>query len=362
MHSSIIKGESLSGNSFHRFLIIQLGDIGDVVLTTPTISALRREFPHSHITIAVLQKAKELMDDCPLVNDVISVEKSADPIYKRLIKTGRELYRWRNPKFDLAIDLRTGTRGAIMARLSGARRRLSFYSNDEPRWRNKLFTHLSDIPYKTGTYVADYYHLVLKAFDLSSSPGSLKLWINPERQERVDRICHEAGLDPLSTFVTLQPYSLWPYKELPESLYIQLIEFINDSLGIPVAITGGPGDNLSAQAICRRCGPGAVNLAGKTTIGEMAALLFRSSLFVGIDSAGLHIAAAVGRPTLGIFGPSSPESWAPRGDRHRVLQPEETCAPCREKGCNNTEVSLCLQHLPVEKIATAIKEQLQIVQ
>ncbi len=225
-------------------------------------------------------------------------------------------------------------------------------------WRNWAFTHLADLPYQVGTYVADYYHQILQVVGLSAQPGPLRLWVDPGRQRRVDHLCQEAGFNPRSPYVVIQPFSLWSYKELPRNHYVQLIEAIHRQFDLPVVIVGAPTEREKAEAILDRCRSKAFNFAGKTSIGELAALLSRSLLFVGIDSSGLHMAAAVGCPTVGIFGPSAPASWAPRGEQHKVVQPDEPCVPCRNKGCQDTEVSQCLQRWPVENILPVIEGQL----
>jgi heptosyltransferase-3 len=355
MQPVIVKGGSLRASRAHRILIIQLGDIGDVVLTTPTLVALRKRFPTSKITMAVRQKAQALMEDCPLIDAVMVADKRIGTLREWMNLTWDQMVAHIRFKYDLAIDLRTGTRGAILALLSSAPQRVSFYANDEPLWRNWMFTHLAKIPYEWGTYVGNYYHEVLRAFELSEAPGPIKLWINEKRQDQADQICRAVDLDPRSPFIILQPFSLWPYKELPVQHYIELIASIQDRLEIPVAVVGGPDDRFRADVICQNFSKGVVNLAGKTSLAQLAALLYRSRLFVGIDSAGLHIAAAVGRSTVGIFGPSAPESWAPRGNRHLVVQPDDRCVPCRGKGCQNSGVSRCLLLLPTHKIMTAIE-------
>lgn len=361
MQSHIVKGGSLQASRARRILVIQLGDIGDVVLSTPCLAALRNRFPQSEITVVVRQKAWELMESFPLIDKVVVADRSVGPLRKRIVSMGRLMASLFRAGFDLAIDLRTGTRGAVVALLSGAPQRVSFYAGDEPFWRNWLFTHLANLPYEVGTYVGDYYHRVLTAFDLSGTPGPVRLWVDEKNQHQADRICNETGLDPLSPFIVLQPFSLWQYKELPEPRYIELIDSIRNRAGISVAVVGGPDDRLQADAICRKFPNGVFNLAGKTTLAQLAAVLFRCRLFIGIDSAGLHIAAAVGRPTIGIFGPSAPGSWAPKGDLHRVVQPEEPCVPCRAKGCQDSGISRCMQHLPVGRIMTAVEDQMEIL-
>lgn len=359
MASRVIKGGPLALDAIERLLLIQSGDIGDVVLSTPCIVALRRRFPQCKIAVAVRKKARELMEDCPLIDGVLVVDQTAGAPLRKWVSAAMQIRLWRKTRFDLAIDLRTGTRGAIMAWVCGAPLRISFYARDEVVWRNWMFTHLADIPYVAGMYVAEYYHLLLKAFGISDRPGPLRLWVNPQRQERLDGRCREMGFNPSLPFIALQPFSLWPYKELPDEHYIRLVERVHSSIGIPVVIIGGPDDQARASAMCRRIGPGAINMAGKTTIGELPGLLAHSRLFVGIDSAGLHIAAAVGCPTVGIFGPSASSSWAPRGKKHLVIQAQEPCSPCRSKGCRNSEESPCLQRMSVISILDAIENHLK---
>jgi heptosyltransferase-3 len=97
------------------------------------------------------------------------------------------------------------------------------------------------------------------------------------------------------------------------------------------------------------------NFAGKTSIAEYAAILDQCSLFIGCDSAGVHIAAAVNTATASIYGPSSPAAWAPRGLNHRVIQKEMACVPCRRKGCNDTEYCKCLDQLEVNEAISIIE-------
>lgn len=358
--SPVVKGGTLRLDDSRRLLLIQSGDIGDVVLSTPCLVALRNRFPESHISVAVRRKARELMEDCPFIDSVLIADQTPGTAFRKTASAIQQVRLWRKAHFDLAIDLRTGTRGAIMARACGAHRRVSFYARGEAFWRNWMFTHLAEIPYRDGTYVADYYHRLLEAFGISDEPGRLQLWTNPDRRDRVQHRCREKGLDLSSPFIALQPFSLWSYKELPESHYIRLIREIHSAFGMPAVIVGGPAERQRAETICQSAGPGAINMAGETSIGELPALLQKASLFVGIDSAGLHIAAAMGCPTIGIFGPSASASWAPRGVEHMAIQAQAPCSPCLDKGCRNSEVSTCLQELPVSTILKAVEKQLEL--
>ena len=103
-------------------------------------------------------------------------------------------------------------------------------------------------------------------------------------------------------------------------------------------------------------GEGVVDLAGRTSLKELAALLSLSAFHVGIDSAAPHIAAAVGTPTITIYGPTDWRDWAPEGERHRVIEPERDCVPCREKGCRGEGRSECLEDLGAGQVIGELEE------
>ena len=108
----------------------------------------------------------------------------------------------------------------------------------------------------------------------------------------------------------------------------------------------------------KKCPRNTYNLAGKTSIGTLAAVFKACKLFIGVDSAGVHIAAAVGLPTVCIFGPSSYIDWAPRGPQHRVVYKDFQCVPCYQKGCGGSGYSRCLEELNLEEVMPIVKSQI----
>jgi len=344
-----------------RILLIQLGDIGDVVLTMPTIRGLRERFPESTLAVAVRGKAGQLIEDCPWADGVISVDTPklsfghAISYQKRFIS---DLRKW---GFDLAIELRTGHRGAILAFLSGAPCRIGRFADDGRLWRNRLFTHLvRPQPHEElARYAAEHHFNILSP--LGAFPGNKipQLYVPGERIKKAEQIFREENMPPNCPVIAFHPFSLWKYKELEIQQCVLLIDYIQNTWGVGVMITGSPDERARASQVVDRCRKPVVNLAGKTSIGELPAVLRGCRLFVGVDTAALHIAAAVGVPTVGIFGPSSPVSWAPRGEQHCIVSKNMPCVPCRQKGCQNSEKSRCLEALTLEEIAAAVDAQLR---
>ncbi len=339
-------------------LLLQLGDIGDVVLTTPCIQALRDNFPKARLVVMVREKAAELLTDFPGLDEVIPVRKAQGGVFGEITGQFGFVRALRAHDFDLAIDLRTGTRGAILARLSGARRRVGFFTDNEAWWRNRLFTDLLRYDYTPDLHVKDHLLALLEAFGILALHRVPELRISGSMQAEADRLL--AGIKrnggPL---VVVQPFSLWQYKEWGREKYVALIQWLVKKYRATVLITGGGAEYARAEEILRDCDDSCHNLAGKTSLALYAALLSRCRLFIGVDSAGLHIAAAVGTPTVSLFGPSSPVSWAPQGQGHMVVRKEFPCVPCRQKGCNGSGTSRCLDELTVEQVLTAVAAQLE---
>jgi predicted lipopolysaccharide heptosyltransferase III len=353
----LVKGSNILPREIHTILLIQLGDIGDVVLTTPTMRALCDNFPHSNLVVAVREKARGLLDDCPWISEVVYINKQKRPLGRELVYQKAFFSRLRKHRFDLAIDLRTGTRGAILAYLSGAPRRIGRYAVDGKLWRNRLFTHLVRPENEWSQHCAEHGLNILAPFDLGTENRAPELFVSPEKQKSVSAILREENVPVGKPMVAVQPFSLWQYKEWAASHYVKLIDWIITRFSCPVIIIGSADERARADNIVHRCGPGVYNLAGRTSLGELAAILKACDLLIGGDSAGIHVAAAVGTPTICLFGPSSPINWAPRGKEHRVIQKDWSCVPCRQKGCQDSEVSRCLEELTVEEVIPVVDEE-----
>jgi heptosyltransferase-3 len=246
-----------------------------------------------------------------------------------------------------------------MAFLSGAPQRIGFYAEDGRLWRNRLFTSLLEREYTPDLHVVDYLLGLLAAFGITTEQRIPELAVAGGKQEEIRFLFEREGICRDKKLVAVQPFSLWQYKEWGKEKYIALIRWLVTEHGAAVLVTGSVAEKDRAEGIVRGCGAGCYNFAGKTSIAMYAALLQQCRLFIGVDSAGLHIAAAVGTPTVGIFGPSSPVSWAPRGKQHLTVQKNLPCVPCRHKGCHDSEKSACLEELTLEEVRAGVESHLR---
>jgi predicted lipopolysaccharide heptosyltransferase III len=353
----LVKGKNFSLDNIKSILLIQLGDIGDVVLTTPTIRALKENNPSGEIFVLLRSFAMELLEGCPWVDGVISLNKEERKFREKMAYQKDFLSGLRSKKFELAIDLRAGIRGAFLSYISGARLRVGRYRGDGKLWRNRLFTHLIKPENELHQYSALHSLNILAPFKLKIKNTFPELNVTKQRERSAADILRKEKVTFDRQIIALHPFSRWRYKEWSIKNYIKLINYIGSKYKVSLLITGSIDERDRASKIANSCKINVHNLAGKTSLGELAAILKKCSLLIGIDSASMHIAAAVGTPTITIFGPSSPVNWAPRGRQHKIITKDFPCVPCRQKGCNNSEVSRCLDELSVEEVIPVVENK-----
>ena len=349
-----------SFQDIRRILIVQLGDIGDVVWSTPTFRAVK---DHYGVRVAVLVRGGSgaLLIADPAIHSVFEVPAHSPNFVQGALEQTALIRALRAERFDLVFDLRSDDRGAIMTFLTGAQRRASLYYEGVSFWRNRLFTHLaiSPSPRERHRGAAEQSLRIVRAFGIPTPNDSPRLWVAEETSRRVDRLLEKEGIASQRGWVTMNPFSRWSYKEWDLRKWSEVVDRLWEEFQIGTVLVGSKSERERAQRLCRER-TAVHNLAGTTTLAELAALLQRSLLHIGVDSAAPHIAAAVGTPTVTIYGPTDWRDWAPIGERHRVVVSSRECVPCFRKGCDGQEKSRCLDELTVDDVMgtvrTAVRE------
>ncbi|MFA6411520.1 MAG: glycosyltransferase family 9 protein [Syntrophales bacterium] len=351
--------------SIQNILIIQLGDIGDVVWSIPTFWAVKNAYPDANLSLLLREGIGSLFEADPAVKQVFEVRRYQGSLGGRLPAQLVFLKKVRGAGFDVVFDLRADERGAFMARLTGAPFRASLVYRDAPFYRNRLFTHLvypaeENVRIRLGA--AEQSLRIVRGFGIPAGDTVPKLFVEPETLGRMKNLLDNHGVysqaqdDAPKGFITLNPFSRWSYKEWPLDNWVAIGAWLCTEYRLPAVIVGSAMERERAEALVKS-GSGVVkihNLAGETNLKELAALLSLSRLHVGVDSAAPHIAAAVGTPTITIYGPSDWRDWAPVGEPHQVVTLDMDCSPCHQKGCDGQGRSRCLENMSVGQVQTAI--------
>lgn len=356
MIKMLVKGNRFKLKDIHNILLIQLGDIGDVVWATPTFRAVKESFPTANVSVLLRESFGSLLEADPHVHRIFEVKRYKGDLIKKVKGQLKLLRALRQERFDLVFDLRLDDRGAFMAFLSGAPVRVAI-TYPGVLWRNRLFTHIvvPPVPKKRILGAAEQSLRLVREFGINTKDTTPKLWVLEKTKRKAEKLLNDDNIKTFRRWVTLNPFSRWQYKEWDHGNWVHVVDWLWNKYGIPTVIVGAPEEREKAVNIANRCKGQVFNLAGKTTLNELAGVLCQSSLHVGVDSAAPHIAAAVGTPTITIYGPSDWRDWAPRGKKHRVVTPDRNCAPCYQKGCEGSGISKCFETLTVDKVQRTIR-------
>ena len=336
-----------------KILLIQLGDIGDLVWMLPAIRAIKDSVKTSKISILVKKAFGSLLESQPFIDEIFLVPDSSG--FQSLIDNLSLISALRKRKFDMVIDFRSGDRGAAMSFVCGAPVRVAeLYPSGVPFWRNWAYTRLVEPVHIRKRGAAEQSLRILREIGIDSTSEIPEIQVPNEKKGAVWVQLKEKGFHDGDVWVSINPFSRWSYKELDPGKWVDVVNWLWSEYKIKSILIGSPGEREKAEKITSEAGQHCLNLAGETSLGDLPALLSLSSLHIGVDSAGPHIAAAVGTPTVTIYGPSDWFDWAPVGNRHSVIIPDMDCSPCRQKGCEDSGKSKCLDELPVEKIKAAI--------
>jgi len=313
--------------NIRKILVIHLRLIGDVLLSTPVFKSLRHQYPDAEVSALVNPGTEAMLSGNPNVAKVFLSPRVKGGILSRLPDELRLLREIRTEGFDMAVSLTTGDRAAIAAFASGARYRLSYDpSGNGLPGKRFLYTHI----YKKRPVT----HRVQRMLDVLEQAGihaedtSVDFYVQDADRERVRALLTEHGCDSSRPLVHIHPLSRMDYKCWKDEYMAEVIAWLGQQ-GAQVVLTASPApheiERITAilSHIPADKQKHVINLAGKVTLHELGAISEAATLFLGVDSAPMHIAAAVGTTVVAIFG-AGDKSWAPWGDKHIVISNRTT--------------------------------------
>ena len=332
----------------HNLLIIKLRYIGDVLLATPPLRAIKEARPDVRVTMMVNRGTEGVLSGNPDIDEILVLDKESMAAQWRL------MVELRRRRFETVIDLTDGDRAAFLSWMSGASVRVGF--NDEQRWRGACYSVV--VPPQPGMrHRIERDLAVLNLLGVQASVQQPKLWLAQEDEAGADQLLDRFGIRRNRPFIILQPGARYWFKAWPAERFAELADRLASEYTCQVLIVGSRNEEALAQRIHGATTSRPVSIAGLTTLQQFAAIAKRASLFVGNDSGAMHIAAAVGTPVVALFGPSNPDEWGPRGGRVKVLYKGLDCRACFHPTCERGEQN-CMKQLSVAEVYAASAELL----
>ena len=320
----------LSPDNINRIVVRAPNWVGDAVMSVAAFRELRRLFPNAHITVVSKPGTSDIFRDADFIDEVLVYERGLSSIWQQV----RE---WKQRHFDLALLFQNAFQAAAISFLARVPQRIGY---DTER-RGLLLTQQIAVPPTKNERHEIFYYLNLVAqleralFDSSSTEvrePQFQIAVSKERKEAARKLL-AAHADADRTLVLLCPGSVNSRaKRWPADRYAALADQLSES-GTTVALIGSPGElEVSKQVVSLAHRP-PVLLTGKTSVAEVTALISIADVLVTNDTGPAHIGAAMGTPTLVIFGPTNPLTTRPFGPAGQIIRHPPDCAPCMLRDC-----------------------------
>jgi len=311
-----------------RIAIIKLSSLGDVLHALPVARALRRALPDAHLTWVVEAREYAILRDQPDLDAVVPVDTR---LWRRLVwrpsgarevlsKVGRLRERIRRASFDVAIDLQGLLKSGLLTAYTGAPVRIGFSAGRcRERW-NALFTNRHVTPPLSARHVVEQYLALLAPLGIDPGPVEFHVPVPAAAEHRMEELLVKEGVKPGDRLVAINPGAGRANKRWPVARFSALAERLASEAGARLLLLWGPDEAFMARDIALALPGHSALLAPPTDLGELTALLKRCRLMIANDTGPLHLAAALGTPALGLFGPTRAERNGPYGPRCRGLQ------------------------------------------
>lgn len=337
-----------------RILVVRTDRLGDVILTLPLVSALRRTYPRAHIALLLRRYTGSIVEGHRDVDEILWCDgPDGDVSFLSLLR------RLRRQRFDAAIAVYPRLRMAALLFLSGIPLRIgSGYRFYSVLFNRRVYEHRKD----ARRHELEYNLNLLRPLGIEPpQPGGeveFGIVVSDASRMRVDALLSAAGIGAGTSFAVLHPGTGKSAREWPRAKMAELGARIGRDLGMPVVVTGiGPEGEL-VREIASHAGPHAVPLAGELSLRDLAALLQRASVWIGNSTGPLHLAVAVKTPVVGLYPQltaMSARRWGPYTRRSRVHVPERP-EDCRECAYDPDGTCACMESITVETVMASVDE------
>jgi len=330
-----------------NILIVKPSALGDIVQATCILPVLSSRFPDAKISWLVFEHNAEVIANHPLLHRVITMKRQGSLLghYPSVIRALREA------RFDAVIDIQGLLRSALLSFLTGCARRIGYANGREQS--TLFYNEVYDIPTR-GMHAVDGY---LRLCEMLGAPRPDKvtfpLPVNDTHRERIGALIPTSSVE--KPLVTLCPTARWKTKCWPEASFAALADLLCEQVNAGIILSGAPDEKEIVGRVARLMKHECLDLSGRLSIMELAAVLERSDLYVGNDSGVMHLASATGTKTVAIFGPTDPNRTGPYNPLATVVRADLNCMPCFKKECATMD---CLKNLAPETVAEACIRQL----
>ncbi len=331
----------------NKILVFTTNWLGDALFLSPFLAALKHNFAQSHLAVLCVPRVRWIFKNNPDVDNIIEFDEKGRQA--SLIKRLGLIFRLQREGFDTAFIIKPSLSRTLLLKLSGVGRIVGF-DNPKSGW---LLTDKVPLPDK-ALHKIDYFLSMIEHLGFKINQRRYVFYPSREDEIYVDKLLSQTGIPRNLPLIVINPGGNWlPKRWLPEN-FSQLIKRIKQRFPINIAITGADKDKELAERIIRQSGVEVYNFAGRTTLGQLGALMQEADIIITADSGPMHIAAAVGKKVIALFGPTSAVITGPYPlGEHIIIQKDVGCkVPCYDKDCQDYR---CMQTISVDEVLEKVE-------
>lgn len=347
-----------------HILIVKLSAIGDVIHTLPALNAIRRYYPHARITWLVEEAAAGLLEGHPALNRVLVSRRKywlrgllGPERWQHLTEMVAFIKALRDTRYDMILDYQASLKGGVLIALARGDRKIGFGKGLEHQEHSHLFLNEKVPAVDMEIHALTRGLMMLEHIGIPTPPVEYKLPVTEKAALRIAQLLAQKGVQRETKVVAINPVAQWETKLWDNAKFAELADYLVDRYAVSVVFSGGAADRQVVEDICARMQARALNLAGQTTLIELAALYEQAACLISTDTGPMHLGAAVGIPVVALFGPTAPWRTGPFGKGHRVIRAPVECAPCFSRTCDPAQ---CMRKIEVAQVIEGI-EQLDIL-
>jgi len=335
-----------------RVLVKEVNWLGDVVMSLPALRAVRRAFPEAKLSILAKQELASFFDGVAWVDEVMGYRFSRGA--RGVVDRYRLVRDIRARRFDLAVLLPRSFESALWPTLARVPMRAGFVYDA----RGQMLTHKTVY----GAWLFDrhqchdYLHMLEETLGIGGEADDYVPEVHEAHRDKMRLWVDERRLRPAGRLIALAVAAAHgPAKEWPAERYSALIDMLADRFGAECVLVGAPGERQLCERVVATSRQKGIVAAGETNVGEALALLSLCDGFAGNDSGLMHVAGALGIPTVGIYGSTRPHRTSPLGPKTVVVQRPIDCSPCMDRTCRFGHYD-CLWKISTEDVVAALQD------
>ncbi|MDD5292317.1 MAG: lipopolysaccharide heptosyltransferase II [Candidatus Omnitrophica bacterium] len=331
-----------------RILVVEVNWLGDVLFSTAAIRALKNKYPGSYIGVLLHKRCRDVLADNPYINEIIVLDEEGE--HRGIFGKLKLIRQLKSGQFDIAYLFHRSFTRTLICLLSGIKSRVGYYTAK----RRLLLTDSVKVPRRVHR-AAYYYYLVTRNIPTDARMLHSDFIIRDKDVVYIDSLLKQAGFDSGNKLVVIHTAGNWSLKRWPKENFVELADELINRFQAKVIFSGAKEERALMEEILKSMKNKAVNLAGQTTIKQLGALFIRANTIISADSGPLHIAVALNRPIVALFGPTSKEITGPLiRDNVVLLQKKVDCAiPCYKQNCPD---NICMKKISPIEVIRAIQE------